>query len=97
MIEVEKVNLNNGILYYIKGTKVLHREDGPAFLIKSNRIKKWYYNGKLHREDGPAYIYPNISKEWYINGVLYNKEGWFQALNEEQKIKALYSEYFIRD
>jgi hypothetical protein len=30
-----------------------------------------------------------------LNGRIYTKEAWFEALNEEQKAKALYSEYFI--
>ena len=51
------------------------------------------YTGRMGQ-----HIYPNISKEWYINGVrFYTKEEWFKALNEEQKAKTLYSEYFIRD
>jgi len=32
---------------------------------------------------------------WYIEGVNYTKEEWFEALSEERKAKALYSEYFI--
>jgi hypothetical protein len=142
MIEVEKLIKHGKTFYYIKGTKTLHREDGPA-VIWQDGTKFWYYNGKRHREDGPAYIekrngykewYNNgklhredgparerhdgikawylngkchrldgpavISNDgevkWYLNGIPYSKEKWFEELTEEQKEKALYSEYFIR-
>jgi hypothetical protein len=120
MIEVEKVEDSNEILYYIKGKgpMIPHREDGPAVFHKNTDYKAWYINGRRHREDGPAIKWNNGSEEWYINGRLhrvegpavirnedyewwldgnrYTKEEWFEALTEEQKKKALYSEYFIK-
>ncbi len=158
MIEVEIANVNNGIVYYIKGTCILHRDDGPAKIfahckcwyinglrhreggpaiewtdgtkewyshgkrhrldgpaIEANDgIKVWYVNGNCHREGGPAVEYTDGEKHWFMHGkryrVLYGcgkvawylgdeffstKEEWFEALTENQKTKALYSEYFI--
>ncbi len=96
MTEVEVIIDNEFIYYYKKGTTILHREDGPA----SECIgisKAWYIDGKHHREDGPAIILYDGKIFWYLNGIFFNKkEDWFEALMEEQKAKALYSEYFIR-
>ena len=142
MIKIEVVSLYNAIVFYIKGTEVPHREDGPA-IISNNGKKEWWINGKRHREDGPAVEWPDGSKCWYVNGKSHRedgpaadmssgtkewyihgmrhredgpaiifrdgqvnwylnhiyfrtKEAWFEALTEEQKAKALYSESFIR-
>jgi len=165
MLEIEKESKDNRIVYYKKGTKIIHREDGPA-VEWTDGTKEWYRNGKRHREDGPALIFINGRKEWYkygkfhrddgpavegadgsvkwyihgklhredgpaiidkygrkywykkglmhredgpaftgpfgkgsylyLNGTQYNtKESWFEAMNEEQKKKALFSAYFI--
>jgi hypothetical protein len=84
------------VYYTIGYSKVLHREDGPALISDDGNIE-WWFNGKLHREDGPAVIYWHGFKEWYLNGRYFStKERWFDALSEEQKRKAVYSEYFIR-
>ena len=96
MIEVEKHVSSNQTFYYIKGTKIPHREDGPA-IIWQDGYKEWYINGELHREDGPALIFSDGSLGWSLNDYCFStKEEWFEALTEEQKSKALYSEYFIR-
>ncbi len=142
MIEVEKHVRSDRTVYCIKGTDILHREDGPAIELVDGRrewlvngklhredgpavewpdgskcwyingrqhrvsgpalewsdgAKEWYINGKIHREDGPAAIYSNGKVDWYLNGVSYSKEEWFEALTKKQKVKALYSEYFIGD
>ena len=105
--------------YYIVGTEILHREDGPA-VITWDGSKMWYINNKLHRIDGPAIEWKSGTKEWLVNEKRHRvdgpaielnngmvswflndiwfktKEDWFEALTEEQKEKALYSEYFIR-
>jgi hypothetical protein len=95
MIEVETERYKNYIIYCIKGTNIYHREDGPAIEFYYGH-KEWLVNGKLHREDGPAVIYEDGSFAWYLNNKhLCTKEAWFEALNEEQRAKALYSEYFI--
>ena len=68
MIEVEKNTEHNQTLYYIKGTEILHREDGPAVIYKDGR-KEWYMNGQLHRVGGPAIETEYGSKFW----IFYNK------------------------
>ena len=97
MIEVEKHKyLDLRECYYIKGTRILHREDGPAYTDRDG-TKMWYINGKCHREDGPAIIFTDGKVNWYLNHIYFRtKEAWFEALTEEQKAKALYSEPFIR-
>ena len=74
-IRAEFVNVNDeGVFigydaYYIKGTSIRHRVDGPAQQM-SDGSKFWYYNGNLHREDGPAFQLDNGVKLWYLNGEL---------------------------
>ena len=53
--------------YYKKGTRTLHREDGPA-VEYHNSDKEWWVNNKLHKTDGPAIEYLNGYKEWWIDG-----------------------------
>ena len=140
MIEVCTFKVPGIIFYYIKGTKIPHREDGPAVICEDggkfwyrhgklhredgpakersdgskewylsgwphredgpaidhfNGGKEWFVNGERHRVDGPALIYEDGTKEWWLNHKRYKKEEWFELLTEEQKVKALYSEYFI--
>lgn len=49
------------IEYFIEGTKVLHREDGPAHITyypnTEINCEAYYINGRPHRTDGPAIIY----------------------------------------
>ena len=79
--------------WYFNGR--MHREGGPAY--ESDGYEEWWINGNLHREDGPARVISGLGVEWYLNGVCFDtKERWFEELTEEQKKKALYSEYFIR-
>jgi hypothetical protein len=96
MIEVEKKVKYDRIAYYIKNTEIYHREDGPA-IIFINAYKAWYFNGELHRDDGPAIVWDDGVLRWWLHGKWFStKERWFEALSEEQKEKALYSEYFIK-
>ena len=53
--------------YYIKGTNILHREDGPA-LEYADGSKIWYKKGKRHRLDGPAMEYSSGVKRYWIEG-----------------------------
>lgn len=53
--------------------KILHREDGPAFITENCRA--WFIDDKFHREDGPAIEYfmrdrPDdvTDKSFYLNG-----------------------------
>jgi hypothetical protein len=75
---------------------LLHREDGPAIVDEGIGYEKWYINGMLHRVDGPAVIIGKGTVQWYLNNKQLSKEEWFEALNSEQKEKALYSECFIK-
>ena len=95
MIEVKKFTHELYTCYYIKGTYILHREDGPAIEYKTG-LKEWYIHGKRHRVDGPAQILGDGKLKWCLNGNILAKEAWFEALTEEQKVKAFYSEYFIK-
>ena len=95
MIEIEKFIKNTGTFYYIKGTRTSHREDGPAVILSSGSLY-WYKNGFIHRVDGPAIISRDGSIFWYLEDQFFKtKEDWFEELTEEEKSKALYSEYFI--
>ena len=60
--------------YYIKGTNILHRDDGPAF-EDVNGDKYWYQYGKFHRIDGPAVEFLCDYKEWYQYGRLHRLDG----------------------
>ena len=73
---------------YFQDSK-LHREDGPAVEIFSDKTgaiftERWYREGKLHRKNGPAVIsydesevVPPIVKleEWYRDGVRHRDKG----------------------
>jgi hypothetical protein len=73
-MEYDIVEYSNGNKYYYKkGTKILHREDGPA-IEHIKWYKAWYINGKLHRTDGPAIEYFDGDKEWFINGEILSPE-----------------------
>jgi hypothetical protein len=80
--------------WFLNGVR--HRVDGPAY-EGFDGYKEWYINGKLHREDGPAVFLRDVIILWYLNGIHLSKEEWFEALTEDKKEKALYSEYFIGD
>jgi hypothetical protein len=75
MIEIEKKVLLNRVVFYIKGTRTLHREDGPA-IIWNDGSTEWYYYGELHRKDGPAlFDIEDSCEEWRMNGKLHREEG----------------------
>ena len=52
--------------YFIKGTNIYHRDDGPA-VEYTNGDKYWIQYGKRHRLDGPAIEFSNGRKEFWIN------------------------------
>jgi hypothetical protein len=80
--------------WYLNGK--LHREDGPAVEFDFGP-RFWYLNGRLHREDGPAVEWINGNKEWYLNGKRFEKkETFFKALKKKSKVKALFSEAFMK-
>ena len=62
-----KIDESGNTHYYSdREMKILHREDGPAY-VGSLGSKSWWVNGRLHREDGPAAIWHNGRKSWYLN------------------------------
>jgi len=73
---------------------MLHRLDGPA-IETTNGNKEWWKNGKLHRIEGPAIEYSNEIKIWcYRDRPFETKEYFFEALTDEEKEIALFSEDF---
>jgi len=73
----------------------LHRVGGPAVEHGGGDGKIWYQNGERHRIDGPAFEYIDGSKLWYIRDRPFEtKEDFFDALTDEEKSIALYSEDF---
>ena len=86
MEELDFVQDESGYCYFKKGTKILHREDGPAYcktsFILDFTITRWYINGLLHREDGPAVIYSDGSYScWYFNNNKHRAGGPAEQLN----------------
>jgi len=63
-----------GTFWYKEGTKILHREDGPAIEYADGR-KYWWLNGKRHREDGPAIEWADGGKFWYFHGKVHREDG----------------------
>jgi hypothetical protein len=71
-----------------------HRIDGPA-IEYSDGSKSWYQNGEKHRLDGPAYESFSGIRLWYYRDKRFKaKEDFFEALTDEEKEIALYSEDF---
>jgi len=74
------------IRWCIKGSRILHREDGPAIERPDGR-KFWFQNGNLHRVDGPAVEHADGRKEYWLNDKRYpnikTNEEWiiFQIIN----------------
>ena len=64
--DIEIILYAKTIYYYKKGTKLFHREDGPAIKWAHNS-ERWFIDGKLHRTDGPAVIFKDYN-EWWIDG-----------------------------
>jgi len=63
-----------GTFWYKEGTKILHREDGPA-VEYADGSKYWWLNGERHREDGPAIEWADGSKYWWLNGKRHREDG----------------------
>lgn len=80
MEELDFVEDEFGYCYYKKGTKIYHREDGPAYCKKPISfdvvVTRWYINGQLHRADGPAVEYDNNGYRcWYFNNNKHRTDG----------------------
>ena len=85
----------NGCKRWINKAGEYHRIDGPAIEMKHGR-REWYQFGERHRIDGPAIESYNEYKCWFIRGVSFNtKEAFFEALTDEEKSIALFSEDFL--
>jgi hypothetical protein len=58
----------------------------------------YYKDGLYHKDDGPAIIFPDCGiysankSSWFLSGKRYLKEEWFELLDSEQKVKALFNE-----
>jgi hypothetical protein len=74
--------------WYFNG--LYHRDDGPAIECK-NGFKAWYINGLKHRINGPAIESSDEYKAWCLNGVHYSQEEWFDRLNDEDKLEAIWN------
>lgn len=63
----------DGSKYWYKDG-VMHREDGPAVLVKNAEI--WMRDGKYHRIDGPAVSW-TIKKryEYWVDGLQHRDDG----------------------
>ena len=68
------VDMENVVRFYKKGTKELHRLDGPAVEC-ANGTKFWYQNSKFHRLDGPAVEYADGDNFWYQNDICHRLDG----------------------
>lgn len=75
-----KYTFKNAVIYIKDG--MLHREDGPAFLINTryNYSCIYYKHNKVHREDGPASIKYSCNKKenkimWVVNGKIHKTDG----------------------
>ena len=67
-----EVDPQTGARRYYNAAGQLHREDGPAVILKTGS-KFWFQNGLRHCKDGPAIIWANGDKEWWVHGVNYTE------------------------
>jgi hypothetical protein len=74
----------------------MHEEESIMIIDKFGD-KKWRNkNGEFHRIDGPAVECQDGDKYWYIKGKYFKeKEAFFEALTDEEKEIALFSEDFL--
>ena len=68
MIEIECIIDAVAKQYYIKGTGIHHREDGPAAEYNFSGNKYWMQQGEYHRLDGPAVERNDGTKSWWYYG-----------------------------
>lgn len=74
--------------YREDGIFIVHREDGPARIMKNGNMY-WIYHDRYHREDGPACEFNNGDKSWYYHDVEAKDEEEFYS--KEFRDKALLS------
>jgi hypothetical protein len=88
------IEIDNGSRFYRNKFRQYHRLDGPA-IEYANGCKEWWQYGKYHRLDGPA-VEIRDYKAWWKNGRKFpDKDSFFEALTEEEKKIALFSEDFL--
>lgn len=63
-----RITHDNNKFWFLPGTELIHREDGPA-VEWDHGGREWWIQGNLHREDGPAVIWPDGTVRWYLDGV----------------------------
>lgn len=68
-----RINSRGTKFYYKKGTKTVHRINGPAIEWDDGSIE-YVVNGETHRLDGPAIIDADGFIAWCINGVRLSPE-----------------------
>ena len=75
MIEVvEDVDQYGVQRWHIKGTDILHKEDGPA-VIAPGQFISYYINGNEHRDDGPSLIWEDGFQGWSKHGKIHRTDG----------------------
>ena len=74
MSESYSINYNDKTIWFKKGTKIVHREDGPAIDFYCGN-KYWVQDNKYHRIDGPAMEYSDGEKWWYYYGLCHRVDG----------------------
>lgn len=80
----EKVDINNNRVFYIKGTDIPHREDGPA-LISKKGDEAWFFEGAFHREEGPAVKTSTGEVSYWYRGTPHRLDGPAIVENGEEK------------
>jgi hypothetical protein len=60
--------------FFLQGTRLLHREDGPAVTL-SNGTEVWYQTGLKHRVGGPAVVRKDGYQAWYQHGIRHRIDG----------------------
>lgn len=71
---------NIGIIFYVKGTKFLHRENGPA-RIDVTGYMEYCIDNYTHREDGPAIIdYLSNSIGYWVFGCVYIEKEYYKKI-----------------
>lgn len=73
------VNPSGIIHYYLPGTYVFHKENGPAVI--SDTHVSYYINGHRYRKDGPAYIDKlNGQKFYHLKDNYYSEAEYFKKI-----------------
>jgi hypothetical protein len=81
--------------YYLNGVR--HRLDAPAYIHHDTGNEFWLKYGIYHRDNGPAIKckYPDgngFHYGYWLRGKYFSsKEDWFEALNPEEKTRAIWN------